>query len=65
MTKKNERAGGEKFSRGAEDGRAKGSGSWYLKVKNCCCTKETDLLMVVFTVARASRVSTGILLPCS
>ena len=60
MTKKKGSAGGEKFSRGAEDG----SRRRYLK-KNCCCTKETDLLVVVFTVARALRVSTGIHLPCS
>ena len=61
MTKKKGSAGGEKFSRGAEDR----SRRRYLKVKNCCCTKETDLLMVVFTIARAWRVSTGIHLPCS
>ena len=70
MTKK-ESAGGVKdiwvisILKEDEDGRVKGSGRGYLKVKNCCCTKETDLLMVVFTVARASRVSTGILLPHS
>ena len=71
MMKKNKSAGGEKdvqlrcILEEDEDGRVKGSRRGYLKVKNCCCTKETDLLMIVFIVARALMVSTGILLPYS